>query len=72
MGLAFQGLTGSAEFTEAAIEPDVAAPILETPHETYAGSGFLSKLILFGIIVGVVVAYFKTRKNPAMTEKSLA
>ena len=35
-----------------------------------AGIGFLPKLVFFGIIIGVIVMYFKSRKGPV--EKSFA
>lgn len=45
---------------------------LSSPAENL-GLGLFSKLILFGMVVGVVAIYLKSRKSQTiMTEKSLA
>ena len=81
-----EGLTGSAEPAKAgegldAETPGDAALANEAGnHHTdavlpeSAGVGILSKLILFGIIVGVVAVLLKNRKSTsgAPSEKSLA
>lgn len=65
-----KGLTGSVELAAPEDEPDVTASSM--PVENDAGTGIFSKLILFGIIIGAVAAFLKTRKSPVPTEKSLA
>ena len=84
-----EGLTGSAEPAEAGEELDAESPENTVPaneaenHHTdavlststqSAGVGMFSKLILFGIIVGVVAIFLKNRKSSsgALSDKSLA
>ena len=77
-----QDLIGSAlpavpndELDTAVVEDvkDIAKGTAEKVKETATqGSGFgmLTKLIIFGAIVGLAVLFLKSRKNP--TDKSLA
>lgn len=84
-----EGLTGSAEPAEVGEELDAGSQedtvpaneagkhhtdaVLSTSTQS-AGAGIFSKLILFGIIVGVVAILLKSRKSTsgALSEKSLA
>ena len=42
-----------------------------TPSTESPGLSFLTKLLFFGVIVGIVLAFMKNRKG-GITEKSLA
>ena len=44
----------------------------KVPSADSTGLSMLQKLTLFGVIVGLVLVYLRTRNNKVTTEKSLA
>lgn len=44
----------------------------KVPSADSTGLSMLQKLTLFGVIVGLVLVYLKTRNSKVLTEKSMA